>query len=123
MKVNISGRETYIPKWNGNQKLPKAEQVSVEYRYMTCEEEEKYSNFVPKYSMEANAAKEVELEIKPHANEIWDLCVTKVSGLFDENGKEITDPKAVRKVPGLYELITEVSAEIRKGIQEADSKN
>jgi len=121
MKVNISGKQVYIPKWNGNRKLPKDEQVTVEYRYMTCEEEEKYSNFVPKYSMDNT--QEVELEIKPHANEMWDLCVTKISGLFDEAGKEIADPKAARKIPGSYGLITEVAAEIRKGIGEADSKN
>ncbi len=121
MKINISNKYTYIPKWNGNRKLPPEEQVSVEYRYMTCEEEEKYSQFVPKYKG-ANRD-EVELEIKTNANEIWDICVSKVSGLTDEAGKELTDHKAVRKVPGTYGLITELVGIIRKGIGEEESKN
>jgi hypothetical protein len=41
----------------------------------------------------------------------------------DEAGKELTDHKAVRKVPGTYGLITELVGIIRKGIGEEESKN
>lgn len=121
MKINISNRYTYIPKWNGNRALPAKEQISVEYRYMTCEEEEKFSQFVPKYK--GDKRDEVELEIKTNANEIWDLCTIKVNNLQDESGKELTDPKALRKVSGMYGLVTELVAIIRKGIEEAEAKN
>jgi hypothetical protein len=121
MRVNISGKQEYTPKWNGNRKLPAADRLRVEYRYMSCEEEEQFSLFIPKY--DTGDTSSVELEIKSHANEIWDLCVVKVHGFVDEAGKEITDPKAVRKVPGVYGLVTEVVAEIRKGITEEEAKN
>lgn len=121
MKINIAGKETYVPKWNGNRKLPKEEQVVVEYRYMTCEEEERFQAFVPRYDTENT--KSVELEIQTHANDIWAACVTKLTGLSDTAGKEITDPKAVAKVPGVYGLVTEVVAEIKRGLDEGASKN
>lgn len=121
MKINISNKYTYVPKWNGNRKLPPDKQMSVEYRFMSCEEEEKFSQFVPKYK--GDKRDEVELEIKTNANEIWDTCVTKVLGLYDEAGKELSDPKAVRKVSGTYGLITELVGIIRKGIGEEDQKN
>jgi hypothetical protein len=121
VKINISNKYTYVPKWNGNRKLPPAEQVSVSYRFMTCEEEEKYSQFIPKYK--GDKRDEVELEIKTNANEIWDICVQRVDGLKDENGKDLTDPKAVRKIAGTYGLITELVGIIRKGIGEEDQKN
>lgn len=121
MKINISNRYTLVPKWNGNRELPLEEQVTVEYRYMTCEEEEKYSQFVPKYKGEKRD--EMELEIKSNANEIWDNCALKVNGLRDETGKELSDPKAVRKVAGTYGLVTEVVAAIRKGFSEEEQKN
>ena len=119
MKINISGKQEYTPKWNGNRKAPEKDRIRVEYRYLTCEEEERFSNFSPRYDTEG---KDVELEIKTHANEIWELCVTKISGLTDEADKPI-DPKGVLKAPGVYELITEVVAQVKKGISEDDSKN
>jgi hypothetical protein len=121
VKINVANKHIYIPKWNKNQKLPATEQVRIEYRYMTCEEEEKYSVFIPKYKGEKRD--EIELEIKTSANEIWDLCALKVSGLQDENGKEISDPKAVRKIPGTYGLVTELVGIIRKGFDEDEIKN
>lgn len=121
MKVNISGKETYVPKWNGNRKLPKDEQITVEYRYMSCEEEERFQAFVPRYDTENT--KSVELEIQSHANDIWAACVVKVTGFQDAvNGKDM-DPKAIVKVPGVYGLITEVVAEIKRGIDEGEAKN
>ena len=121
MKINITGKSVYVPKWNGNRLLPAEQQVSVEYRYLTCDEEEKFSKFVPRYKGEKKD--EMELEIKTNANEIWDLCVQKVNGLVDDAGTDITDPKALRKVPGTYELVTEIVALIRKGISEEELKN
>lgn len=118
MRINISGKDIYTPKWNGNLKLPEKERVTVEYRYLTCDEEEKYTVYQPKYEKET-----IELEVKSNANEIWDSCVLKVSGLVGDDGKEIIEAKAVRKIPGVYGLVTEVVAHIRKGFEESDQKN
>ena len=89
---------------------------------MTAEQEEKYSTIVPKYKGTEDKMN-VEVEIHTNANAIWDDCVKKVSGLYDENDKELTDPKKVRNIPGIYGLITEVVAHIKKGIEEEEVKN
>lgn len=122
MKVRLSRTDTYIPKWNGNRDLPPDEQVVIEYRYMTCEEEERWSLIRPVYNTKEETG-EVRVDYNTHANDIWDACVTSVRGLCGDDDKPLTDPKAVRKVPGIYALVTEVVAEIKQGISEADSKN
>ena len=109
----------YIPNWNRNKELKSADQIKVIYRYMTSEEEEKYTKVSSRhYSLDGN----FDLNVETNANKIWNACVLKVQGLFDENKKEITDPKEVQKILGIYELITEVVAQIKKGI-EIDLKN
>ena len=119
MKVSLAKHNTYVPKCMGNRKLKGENQVSVEYTLMTAEEEEKYSTMYLKREGEDDFG----MTVETHAVEIWDACVTKVVGLFDVNDKAITDPKAVREIPGIYELVTEVAAVIKRGLTEADSKN
>ena len=123
MKVKLSRTDIYIPNWNGNRSLPDSEQVKVEYRFMTCEEEERFSLVRPRYNMVEGKASEVEIDYKTFANDIWKTCVKKVSGLYDEAGTEITEPKKVADIPGMYSLVTEVVAEIKRGLTEADLKN
>lgn len=122
MKIKLSRTDTYVPKWNGNRELPEAERVSVDYRYMTCEEEEKWSVIRPIFS--EGETKEVKVDYATHANEIWLACVKAVHGLTDMDGAPVSDAKAVLKVPGIYGFVTEVVAEIKRGIlTEQDSKN
>ena len=123
MKVKVARQDVYIPRWRGNRDLPDDEQVKVEYSYMTAEQEEKYSDLQPKYVSE-NDKMHYEIEVKYNVNAIWNECVKKVSGLFDEeSGKEITDPKKVREIPGIYTLISEVVGHIKQGIEEDEAKN
>ena len=124
MKVKVARQDTYTPDWRGNKKLPEDEQIKVEFSYMTAEQEEKFSTLVPRYKGTETEKMDVEVEIHTNANAIWDACVKKVHGLFDEDsGKEITTSLKVRDVPGIYGLITEVVAHIKKGIEEEDAKN
>jgi len=123
MKVKVARQDVYVPEWRGNRKLPEAEQIKVDFTFMTAEQEEKYSTIVPRYKGTDMDKMNVEVEIHTNANAIWDECVKRVTGLFDENDKEITDPKKVRNIPGIYGLITEVVAQIKKGIDEEKSKN
>jgi hypothetical protein len=123
LKIKLSRTDTYIPKWNGNRKLPTSDQVKIEYRFMTCEEEEKYSALRPVFSSDKSEVRDVTIDVHTHANEIWDVCVKKVDGLTDDNGVGITDPRKVRAVPGVYGLVTEVVAEIKTGITVEQSKN
>lgn len=123
MKVKVARSDTYIPRWRGNRDLPEDEQVKVEYSYMTAEQEEKYSDLQPKYVSEDDKM-HYEIEVKYNVNAIWEECVKKVLGLVDEeSGKEITDPKKVQGIPGIYTLITEVVGHIKKGIDEVEVKN
>lgn len=123
MKIKIIRQDIYIPNWKNNHKLPKGEQITIDYSYMTAEQEERFSLVTPRYSGELPETKTIEIEFHTNANAIWDECVKKVNHLFDENGKEITDPKAVRSIPGIYGLITEVVGHIKKGIEEEEAKN
>lgn len=123
MKIKLSRTDIYIPKWNGNRSLPESEQVKVEYRFMTCEEEERFSLIRPVYNVADGKTQEVSVNYDLHANDIWRACVKKISGLQDENDTEITDPKKVADIPGMYSLITELVAEIKRGLTETDLKN
>ena len=123
MKVKVARQDVYIPEWRGNKKLPEEEQIKVDFSYMTAEQEEKFSTLVPRYKGTETSNMDVEVEIHTNANSIWDGCVKKVHGLFNEDsGKEIIDPLKVRDIPGIYGLITEVVAHIKKGI-ETEQKN
>lgn len=123
MRVKVARQDIYIPRWRGNRDLPEEEQIKVEYSYMTAEQEEKYSEMQPKYVSEDDKM-HYEIEVKYNINAIWDDCVKKVYGLFDEEtNKEITSPKAVRGIPGIFTLISEVVGQIKKGIDEEESKN
>jgi len=125
MFLKISREDTYVPRWRGNDKLKEDEQIKIAFHYMTADQEERYTKFKPIYRGTAiDKLQEVEMSIETHANDIWDGCVTKVTGLFDdETKKEITNPVEVRKIPGIYGLITEVVAFIKRGIEEIDEKN
>ena len=123
MKVKIARQDVYIQNWKNNKKLPEAEQIKVEFSYMTAEQEEKFSTIVPKYKGTETDKMNVEVEIHTNANAIWNDCVKKVNGLFDENDKEITIPSKVMEIPGIYGLITDVVAHIKLGIEEEEIKN
>ncbi len=122
MELTISGVYEFVPKFNGNRKLKGENQIVVTYRYMTSEEEERFTHIVPRYS--SKDSDKVEVDVKTNANDIWDACVIKIVGLKDKaTGNPITDPKKVREIKGIYALITEVVAEIKKGFTEAELKN
>lgn len=40
MRVQVKRNDTYIPKWNGNRKLPEAEQVKVHFHFLSFEEQQ-----------------------------------------------------------------------------------
>jgi hypothetical protein len=117
MKITIAQSGTYVPKWHGNLSLPADEQVKVDYQYMTAEQEEKYVKMIPRYKGE-----EVVIDFDSNVNAIWDECVLRVHNLHGSAG-EITDPKVVRNIRGIYGLITEVVAHIKQGLTEEESKN
>lgn len=123
MKIKIARHDTYVPEWRKNRELPEAEQIKVEFAYMTSEQEEKYSDLQPKYVSEDNQM-HYEVEVKYNINAIWDECVKKVTGLVNvDTGKEITVPKDVAKIPGIFTLISEVVGHIKRGIEEEEAKN
>lgn len=123
MKVKIAREDVYVPKWKGNRNLPEAEQIKIEFSYMTAEQEEKYSTIIPRYKGADKEDIDVEIEIHTNANAIWMGCIKKVNGLFDEKDKGISSPKEVLDIPGIYGLITEVVAHIKQGIEEEEAKN
>lgn len=119
MRVKIARQDTYVPRWRGNRDLPESEQVKVHYHYMTAEQEERFSTIY----MHRDEDESMSMKVETHANEVWLECVDQVLGLYGEDDKPITAPKDVLKIPGVYELITEVVGVIKKGLTEADEKN
>jgi hypothetical protein len=120
MKVRIARADVYTPKWRGNRDLPKADQISVEYKLLTAEQEERFSSISPEYDKGGEIAR---IKVETHANAIWDECVVKVFNLTDDNGKAIESPAKVKEIPGVYSLITEVVAQIKRGLDEIELKN
>ena len=118
MRVRVTRQETYIPKWNGNDKLKADEQIRVTYKLMTAEQEEQWSTLYFRRDDD-----DFRMDVETHANAIWKECVVRVEGLRDENDKPITKPEDVLKVPGIYGLVTEVVAQIKRGLTEQEIKN
>jgi len=126
MRLKVSRTDTYIPKWYNNKKLPVSEQIKVTFRFMTSEQEERFTKMRPTYrgNMAADEIQEVEMDLETHVNDIWDECVISVENLIDEdNGKAITKPLEVRNIPGIYGLVTEVVAHIKGGFEALEEKN
>ena len=121
MQIRVSRDDIYIPKCWGNRKLKEDEQIKVHFSYMTSEQEEKYTKLRPKYTGEKQ--QDVEMIIESHANEIWYACVKRVENLINEKTQKEMTSAEVRAAPGMYELITEVVAHIKVGIEGLDAKN
>ena len=119
MKVNLSITQKYTPTWRDNRDLPELEQIVVTYRLMTAEQEERFA----KMSAKSDGTGEYLVNIEPKAVEIFGACVTHVDGIWDTASNPITEAADVLKIPGIYELIGEVAAEIKKGMSEEDTKN
>ena len=120
MKVSLSITQKFTPEWRGNRDLPTDEQIVVTYRLMTAEQEERFARM----SAKSDGSGEYMVNIEPKAVEIFGACVTHIAGLFDTAGAPITEAAEVLKIPGIYDLIGDVAAEIKKGlITEEDSKN
>lgn len=41
MRIQVKRNDTYVPKWNGNRKLPESEQIKVHYHFLSFEEQER----------------------------------------------------------------------------------
>ena len=119
MRVNLAISNEYVPECMGNRDLPEDEQVTVTYRFMTASQEEQYSTMY----LRREGDDDFGMTVKTHAVGIWTNCVTAVSGLTDQDGKPITNPAQVLEVPGIYEMVSEVAAVIKRGLTEIDSKN
>ena len=119
MKVNLAISQVFVPTYRGNRDLPEEDQIKVTYRLMSAAQEEKFS----KMSARSDGSGEYMVAIEPKAVEIFGECVTSIAGLYDMANNPITEPSKVLAIPGIYELVSEVAAEIKKGLTEEDSKN
>ena len=122
MKVKVARDDVYVPKWRDNRKLPETEQIKVYFKYMTAAQEERFTIFKPKYNDDKTDKVDIEIIVDEVA--VWNECVTKIEGLVDEKtGKPITLPSVVSEMPHSYQLITEVTAYIRRNLEGEERKN
>lgn len=123
MKVPITRSAVYVPKWRGNRDLPEVEQIRIEYRLLTAEQEERFSSIAPEYENDGKEVKVTRIKVETHANAIWAENVVKVFNFVGDDGKPVENPIEVQKIPGVYGLITEVVAQIKRGIDEDQARN
>lgn len=126
MRLKVAREDTYEPTWLDNRKSPEKDRIKITFRFMTAEQEEKYTKMRPRYrgNMAAEEINEVEMDVESHNIEIWDDCVIKVEGIVnDATDEPITNPKAIREIPGVYGLVTEVVAHIKSGLEGLAEKN
>lgn len=107
MIITIERTRTFIPTWNGNDKLPKEEQISFDYNVMTGEQFEKFLSDLR--------------ESRISDADLFTQQVTAVHNLkvIDEKGKEktISNPKEVIALQGTFRLYDEVVADIIRSSQ------
>ena len=99
MKLNISRTGEYIPTWEGNNKLPKEEQIIVKYKRMTGEMASSTMRFLD------------EGAIFDYAR-LVKICVTEIENLYDENDQRIKTADDLLKATGTHGLVTEIGSHI-----------
>jgi hypothetical protein len=63
MKLSVTRNDVYVPKWNGNSKLPDDEKVKVHYHFLSFEEQESIVSVDSKGETRLNFAKGVAAQV------------------------------------------------------------
>ena len=124
MHLKIAREDEFIPEWNHNKK--DSASIKIHFKFMTSEQEERFAKMRPTYhgDMANTEDQEITIDLESHNNDIWDACVTSVENVIDEDtNKPVTKPLAIRNIPGIYGLVTEVVAHIKGGIEALEEKN
>lgn len=110
MKVLINRGLVYVPAWNGNKKLPKEEQVSVQYRYMTGPEREKIFDVDLEFNEDGKP--KGGYKVKMEREKIIRTCVEKIVNMtVDDGGKDregtVDDLFNLSELSGLYRELSD----------------
>jgi len=99
MILEIKNENTFVPEWNGNSKLPEAEQIKITYRFLLPGERKKYIRTGPIVLDRATGELDSKVEFIQDAEGIAKSVIKKIEGLsVKTNGKE----KNISTVAMLY---------------------
>ena len=101
MKLTLKRNATYVPEWNGNRDLPVADQIKVEFDYLTTADKE---------GMLVGSGQNV----GSIAKQVWLSKVNKITNLEIEIDGKIVEatPENILNMPDTFELFTEVSTHL-----------
>jgi hypothetical protein len=102
MKTSSTTPETFVPKWNGNQDLPKDQQIKVTVTFPTGKEYEPYDlgpGRIPKQTA------------------LVEAFVTRIDN-YEHNGRPITNGRELCECEAVvvYGLVTEIFLYIWRGV-------
>ena len=99
MILEIKNENTFVPEWNGNSKLPEAEQIKITYRFLLPGERKKYIRTGPIVLDRETGELDSKVEFIQDAEGIAKSVIKKIEGLsVKTNGKE----KNISTVAMLY---------------------
>jgi len=99
MILEIKNENTFVPEWNGNGKLPEAEQIKITYRFLLPGERKKYIRTGPIVLDRATGELDSKVEFIQDAEGNAKSVIKKIEGLsVKTNGKE----KNISTVAMLY---------------------
>ena len=100
MELNITMTGEFVPSWNGNDQLPKENQIKAEYKRITGE-------MANKLMIMRSGTDEGYIDY----NFIFKKCEVKIKNLKN-NGKKVESADDILSMPGAQGLVTEVALHI-----------
>jgi hypothetical protein len=130
MELILSSQRTFIPEFNGNKKLPAAEQISVVYKAPTMAMKRRlipHPDFKFNYDSSGNV-KGGEVEVKSDSRMIIDgmlIKIVNVSYKTSDDSKPITNSAQLYEAPVEFdELAEEIATHFRSELQKkVEEKN
>lgn len=99
MIIEVKNEDTFIPTWNGNDKLPESEQIRVVHRFLLPGEYRKYVHTGPLVMSRETGKLDDKLELVQDQEGITRAVVKKIENLsIKVNGKE----KQIKDIASLY---------------------
>jgi len=111
MKIVAKSGLIYVPEFNSNKKLPEAERVQIEYKYLTGPERDRIIGLAPiKFDAEGNPKSEYEFRFD--TENMIRTSVVKIKNLvIEKDGKdkpaEVEDLVNVSELAGLYRELSD----------------
>ena len=127
MKIHVRKENTFIPTWEGNDKLPKEEQIVFHHRYLKTGERREYIYLEDATMKDISEGEVMNRKMVQNAQGITKAIVTKIDNLIlvtDGKEQKIETIEAFYETPDAFPgLLAEVEANMLNATAAVDSKN